>query len=81
MQRWADMPDGPSNELKRLRAVAVIVSIFMLAGLVVADTLGRLLIDPTFHVSEIIFASLSGTLILLLGIEGVVRLTRNGADK
>lgn len=46
----------------------------MIVLLVVVDTLGRLLVDPNFHASELFLGTLIGALLLLLGIEGVSRL-------
>lgn len=46
----------------------------MIVLLVVVDTLGRLLVDPGFHASELFLGTLIGALLLLLGIEGVSRL-------
>lgn len=45
--------------------------IVLLAG---ADTFGRLFISPDFHASEVILGTLVGTLIVVLGIEGLNRL-------
>jgi hypothetical protein len=42
------------------------------------DTLGRLLLDPNFHASELFLGTLIGALLLLLGIEGVTRLPGTG---
>jgi hypothetical protein len=64
--------------LRRLRIVAGIVLIAMLVLLVTADTLGRLLIDPNFHSSELIIGIVAGDLLLVLGIEVVNRLPGKG---
>ena len=70
------VPRDPAEEklLRRLRLIAGIVILVMIVLLVVADTLGRLLISPDFHASELILGTLIGALLLLLGIETVNRL-------
>lgn len=60
--------------LRRLRVIAGVVILTMIALLVVADNLGRLFIDPNFRASELILGTLIGALLLLLGIEAVNRL-------
>jgi ABC-type Fe3+-siderophore transport system permease subunit len=50
------------------------VILLMIVLLVTADTLGRLLVSPDFHASELILGTLIGALLLLLGIETVNRL-------
>ena len=66
----------PAEErlLRRLRLIAGAVILTMIVLLVTVDTLGRLLLDPTFHASELFLGTLIGALLLLLGIEGVSRL-------
>lgn len=76
----------PAEErlLRRLRLIAGGVILTMIVLIVVVDTLGRLLVDPSFHASELFLGTLIGALLLLLGIEGVSRLpgiTRNGGSK
>lgn len=67
--------DRPSSELLAVwRLVAIAVDTFLILFTSMADTLGRLLIDPNFHVSEILFGSLIGAWLGLLGIEGLSRL-------
>lgn len=67
--------------LRRLRVIAGAVILLMIVLLVTADTLGRLLVSPDFHASELILGTLIGALLLLLGIEAVNRLPggRNGS--
>lgn len=60
--------------LRRLRLISGIVIIVLIVLLVSADTLGRLFINPDFHASEVIVGTLVGTLIVVLGIEGLNRL-------
>lgn len=66
----------PAEErlLHRLRLIASGVILTMIVLVVSVDTLGRLLLDPTFHASELFLGTLIGALMLLLGVEGVTRL-------
>lgn len=79
-----DEDEKRSEEEQRVRStlqwVASGVVILLLAFLVLADTIGRLLIDPNFHVSEVIFATLGGILLALLGLRGLDEVVkrRNG---
>jgi len=68
-------PADPTEEklLRRLRLIAGIVVLAMIVLQVLVDNLGKLLIDPNFHASELILGTLVGTLIILLGIETVSR--------
>jgi ABC-type Fe3+-siderophore transport system permease subunit len=59
--------------LRRLRFIAGVVILVMIVLLVTADTLGRLLLSPEFHASELILGTLIGALLVVLGIEGVTR--------
>jgi len=70
----------PTEEklLRRLRLISGVVILVMIVLLGITDTLGRLLIDPNFHASEVIFGILISTLIILLGIEGLSRLPGRG---
>lgn len=65
--------------LRRLRLIAGGVILLMIVLLVSADTLGRLFISPDFHASELILGSLLGALLLVLGIEGLNKITRSGS--
>jgi len=75
-ERRSGPPRDPVEEklLRRLRLIAGVVIIVMIVLLVTVDTLGRLLIDRNFHASEVIFGTLIGALILVLGIEGISRI-------
>jgi hypothetical protein len=55
--------------LRRLRAVSVVVILVLLVFLVVIDTLGKVFINASFGVSDVIFGSLIGGLFILLGVE------------
>lgn len=58
----------------RLRLVAGITFVALVAILVLADTFGRLFFDREFHVSEIFLGTIIGAVLLLAGIEGFSRL-------
>lgn len=75
-ERRVDPPRDAAEErlLRRLRLIAGSVILTMIVLIVTVDTLGRLLVDPTFHASELFLGTLIGALLLLLGIEGVARL-------
>jgi hypothetical protein len=51
-----------------------VVILAMIVLLVVVDSLGRLYVDPAFHIDELALGTLIGALLLLLGIEGINRL-------
>jgi hypothetical protein len=73
---------GPTTEerlLRQLRIISGAVMLALLVLLVVADTLGRLLVDSNFHASELLVGSLLGALMLVLGIEVVNRLPGGGS--
>ena len=79
-----DRPRRSSEDklLGRLRFIAGAVILLMIVLLVVVDTLGRLIIDPNFHASELFLGTLVGALMLVLGIEVVSRLPKiPGSDK
>lgn len=72
------------SELSTARVVAVWSSTLLIVFTVMADALGRLLIRPDFHVSELLFGTLVGAWLALLGIESaaiVVSKIRNGNGK
>lgn len=64
----------PVDELRFLRLwriIAIGTDTALIAFSVVVDTLGRLYIDPQFHVSEFLFGALVSAWLVLLGFEGV----------
>jgi hypothetical protein len=69
-------PGGPPPDVlfRRLRAVSVIVILGLIVFLVVVDALGRLIVDPSFRVSEVFLGTLVGALTLALGLEITSRL-------
>jgi hypothetical protein len=52
------------------RWIAIGVDTFLIAFTVLVDNLGRLFLDPTFHVSEVLFGALVTSWLVLLGFEG-----------
>ena len=73
-------PDDDGRMLRVVRIIASITATGLVAFTVLADALGRLFIDPAFHVSEVLFASLVASWLGLLGLEGISLLRRNGKD-
>lgn len=70
-----ERPDPTEDRLLRnLRVIAGSFILGMIVLLVTADTLGRLLINPDFHGSELFLGTLIGALLLLCGIEVANRL-------
>lgn len=66
--------------LRLWRLIAIAVDVSLIVFTVVSDTLGRLLINADFHVSEVLFATLVTSSLVLLGFEGfdLLRRRRNG---
>lgn len=74
--------DAEDRLLRYLRIAAVGVFLIGILLIVIADTLGRLYVDPAFHASEIIFATMVGAVGALVGTELLARIPkRNGDDK
>lgn len=70
------------DELDLLRYVAIVVFIVLSVLVVAADVLGRLFKDGGFRVDAVVMGLVFGTLLSLLGLEGVQRLLdRDGKDK
>lgn len=57
----------------RLRTIAGFAILALIVVLALADTFGR---PAGLHVSEVIFGSLLGALLLILGVEGAARLVK-----
>lgn len=75
----AEQRSGAEERLLRyLRVASVIVFLGGIILIVVADTLGRLFIDPNFHASEIILATMVGAVGALLGTELLARIPKRG---
>lgn len=64
---------GTPEELGDLRRAAVRVFLFLSVLVVVMDILGRLFLDSDFHVDSVVFGFIFGTLLALLGLEGLNR--------
>lgn len=60
-----------------VRPIAFATITALIVFTVLFDNIGRLFVDPTFHVDAVIFATLVGSWTALLGVEGFRRL-RNG---
>lgn len=72
----------PAEErlLFRLRIAAGVVVLMMLVLIVVSDVLGRFVSSDYRGGGELFFGTLVGALMLLIGLEGAVRLP-GGRDK
>lgn len=70
--------ERPDRLIQRLRGVSIVVILGLLVFIVVVDSLGRLLLDPSFRVSEIFLTALLGALTLALGLEITSRLPKIG---
>ena len=62
----------------RLRIVTVVVLGALLVFVTAADTLGRLFINPTFHVDQVVWGSLIGAFLISAGVAGVSSLRLPG---
>lgn len=71
--------DDDAEELAGLRLLAIKVFLALSALLIVADVLGRLFKDASFHADPVVLGLVFGTLLSLLGLEGIQRiLDRDG---
>lgn len=61
------------DELADLRRWAVKVFLALSVLVVVVDLFGRLFRDPAFRVDPVVFGLVFGTLLALLGLEGINR--------
>jgi hypothetical protein len=82
------MPRGDKRSerdfLSLWRWIAIGTCTALIAFTVVIDNVGRLFLDPAFHVSEILFGALVTSWLVLLGFEGrsvVERVIGNRGDK
>jgi positive regulator of sigma E activity len=69
------------DELDLLRYAAIVVFIILSVLVVGADILGRLFKDGGFRVDAVVMGLVFGTLLSLLGLEGVQRLLRKDDDE
>lgn len=63
--------------LAKLRLISIGVVLSLVFLMAIADTLGRLLIAPDFHVGDVIFTALLGALVTMLGFESIARVAGN----
>lgn len=76
-----DPPRKPArtpDELTDLRRWAVKVFLALSVLVVVVDLFGRLFRDPAFRVDPVVFGLVFGTLLALLGLEGINRALGSG---
>ena len=73
-------PEEDDDELSSLRFLAIRVFTFLSALIVIADILGRLFRDNTFHADPTMTGLVFGTLLSLLGLEGIQRLLNRKGD-
>jgi xanthine/uracil permease len=64
---------GTPEELSDLRRSAVYVFLALSVLVVVVDTFGRLFLNSEFRVDSVVFGFIFGTLLALLGLEGLNR--------
>jgi Na+/serine symporter len=69
---------GESRLLFKLRIGATVTIGCLLVFVLVTDTLGRLFVDPDFHIDEFIWGSLLGTFMLVAGVTTVAGLKLPG---
>lgn len=72
-RKTAKPEKGTPEELGGLRRAAVYVFLALSVLVVVVDALGRLFLDSDFHVDSVVFGFVFGTLLALLGLEGLNR--------
>lgn len=72
----ADERRGEDQLRHRLRLIAGVTFVGLIVLMVAADTVGRLIFNPDFHVSEIFLGTLVGAVLLLAGVEGASFLSR-----
>lgn len=73
-------PDPDAEDLAGLRLLAIKVFIALSAFLVVVDMVGRLFKDSTFRADPVMLGLVFGTLLSLLGLEGLQRILDRGRD-
>jgi len=65
-----------NRQLRQLRLAAGGLILAAILFLVVGDTLGRLLVNPNFHIDDVALGVLVGALLSLVFGETIVRLRR-----
>lgn len=68
------------EDLDRLRYVAILVFIGLSVLVIGGDILGRLFKDGSFHADPVVAGLVFGTLLSLLGLEGIQRLLNRDDD-
>lgn len=66
-------PQRSPDELADLRRQAVRLFMVLSVAIIVLDSAGRLFRDPAFHIDPVVFGLVFGTLLALLGLEGINR--------
>ncbi len=72
-ERREDEPRSERQFLELWRWIAIGTNTALIAFTALSDTLGRLFLDPTFHVSEGLFGALITSWLVLLGYESFDR--------
>jgi len=72
---------GGSASQGRLRLVAAAVLLALIVLIVLVDVFGRLLVDSSFRISDLMLGTLIGALLLLVGIDVAKRWPINGGGK
>lgn len=73
-RRGRQQQEDDRADLDLLRQAAIVVFIILSALVVIAAIVGPLFRDPTFRVDAVVMGLVFGTLLSLLGLEGVQRL-------
>jgi uncharacterized membrane protein YgaE (UPF0421/DUF939 family) len=61
--------NGDGGAQGRLRLIAGVVILVLIIVVVLTDVFGRLFVDSTFRVSDLMLGTLIGALLLLVGID------------
>jgi hypothetical protein len=80
----SDEPRPEADLLALWRWIAIGTCTILIVFTVGIDSLGRLFLNPSFHVSEILFGALISSWLILLGFEArsiTDRIRKNGGDK
>lgn len=73
----------PAELLALWRWISIATCTALIVFTVAIDSLGRLFLNPDFHVSEILFGALVSSWLILLGFEGrsiIERIRGNGGN-
>lgn len=73
--------DDTTDKLnKRLRALTAVVSLVLIVVLSLLDVVIRAFIDPNFRISDFVFGTLAGVLLLSMGLSALNRLPFGGGS-